>query len=160
MSSVNIFHASEPAIDALDDADILLVYDASAGRTRRMTWAQTRDYGGTVQTASTSESITNNGLTIVSSAMNGKVLNMEAPIAGVSKRIVFVNSSSTSTAILASSDMTVTWDSTTCYVYPVAITAAGQMRTLDLIGVSTSKYAVNPCTTDAGTVLLFSFTTA
>jgi hypothetical protein len=160
MASINSFHVTEAAISALDDADILLVYDASAGRTKRMTWSQTRDYGGAVQTASTSESINNNGLTIVSSAMNAKVLNMEAPIAGVGKKIVFVNSSSTSTAILASSDMTVTWDSTTCYVYPVAITSAGQMRVLDLMGVSTSKYAVVNGSTDSVNQLLFSFTTS
>jgi hypothetical protein len=158
MSSVNIFHVSEPAIDALDDADILLVYDNSAGRTRRMTWAQAR--AGTVQTASTSANITNSGLTIVSSAMNAKVLNMAAPVAGVAKRIVFVNSSSTSTAILASSDMTVTFDSTTSYVYPVAITSAGQMRVLDLMGVSATKYAVVHGSTDSVNQLLFSFTTS
>jgi hypothetical protein len=160
MASINSFHATEPAISALDDADILLVYDASAGRTKRMTWSQTRDYGGAVQTASTSESIANNGLTIVSSAMNAKVLNLDAPTAGVRKTLCFLNSSSTSTAILASSDMTVTFDSTTCYVYPVAITAAGQDRTLELMGVSTSQYAVIPNSTNSVTSLLFSFTTS
>jgi hypothetical protein len=160
MASINSFHATEPAISALDDADILLVYDSSAARTKRMTWSQTRDYGGAVQTASTSESINNNGLTIVSSAMNAKVLNMEAPTAGVRKTIAFVNSSSTSTAILASSDMTVTFDSTTSYVYPVAVAAVGQMRVLELMGVSTSKYAVIPNSTNSVHQLLFSFTTS
>lgn len=160
MASINSFHTTESAIDALDDADILLVYDSSAARTKRMTWSQTRDYGGAVQTASTSESIDNNGLTIVSSAMNGKALTLAAPTAGVRKTLAFVNSSSTATSIVASTGMTVTFDSTTCYVYPVAIASAGQSRVLELIGVSTSKYAVINGSTDAGLSLLFSFTTS
>jgi hypothetical protein len=158
MSSVNIFHASEPAIDALDDADILLVYDASAGRTKRMTWAQAR--AGTVQTASTSANITNSGLTIVSSAMNGKELFMAAPVAGVSKRIAWVNSSSTSTVVITSTSMAVTFDSTTSYVRPCAITSVGQDRVLDLIGVSATQYCVVAGSTDSVNQILFSFTTS
>lgn len=160
MSSVNIFHASEPAIDALDDADILLVYDASSARTKRMTWLQTRAYGGAVQTASTSEDVTNKGLTIVSSAANGKALTLAAPVAGVAKKLVWVNSSSTSTKVLASSDMTISYDSTTCVVAPCAITSVGQMRVLDLIGVSATKWAVVNGSTDSVNQILFGFTTS
>lgn len=158
MASINSFHATEPAIDALDDADILLVFDSSAARTRRMTWAQAR--AGTVQTASTSENITNSGLTIVSSAANGKALTLAAPVAGVKKTLAWVNSSSTSTSVIASTGMTVTFDSTTCYVAPTAITSAGQMRVLELIGVSATKYAVINGSTDSVNQILFGFTTS
>jgi hypothetical protein len=158
MSSVNIFHASEPAIDALDDADILLVYDASAGRTKRMTWAQAR--AGTVQTASTSENITNSGLTILSSAVNGKELWMAAPVAGVRKTLAWVNSSSTATTVITSTTMAVTFDSTTSYLRHSAITSAGQMLTLDLIGVSATKYAVVDGSTNSINAILYSFTTS
>lgn len=158
MASINSFHETEPAISALDDADILLVYDASAARTKRMTWAQAR--AGTVQTASTSENVTNSGLTIVSSAANGKALTLAAPVAGVEKKLVWVNSSSTSTKVFASSDMTVTLDSTTCVAAPCAITSVGQMRVLDLIGVSATKWAVVQGSTDSVNQILFGFTTS
>lgn len=159
MASVNSFHVTEPAITELAPEDILLVYDSSTGRTGTGTLLQAR--AGNVVAGSTSAPITNNGLTTLSSAVNGKALTIAAPSPGVRKAIAWLNSTSTATSITASTDLSVTFSapagtagSTSCAVY---LNATKTFLTLELLGRSTSDYLVIGTSSSAAA---WSFTTS
>lgn len=145
MSSTNNFHVEDPAIDALDAADILLVYDSSTGKTSRMTAVQSQQ--GTIVAGSTAATLTSNGITTLSSAANGKALTIAAPVAGVTKRIAFLNSTSTALTITASTDASVTFDGTNCVFTSFGL-APGKY--LELIGLSATRYSYAAGSTNFG----------
>ena len=60
MSTIYTFHAECPAATDVDDADIMLVFDSSAGRTKRVTGAILRQNvdGGVVATTATTLTVT------------------------------------------------------------------------------------------------------
>lgn len=147
MSTPNNFHVEDAVLDALDAADQIPVYDTSTGKTSRMTGAQSQ--AATITVASTAAAMTSNGVTTISSGMNGKGLTIAAPALGQWKGIAWLNSTSSATTITASTDASVTFDGTNCIM-----TALGKAQSfVELVGLSTSRFAVVGASTSGVFVL-------
>lgn len=135
MSTIYTFHAECPAETSFDDsADIMLVYDASEGRTNR---AILRDVLGTaVTTESTAGgAISNRGVSVLSTAV-GVNYDLAAPVAGASKIITALAVATAATRVVrAGSGVFI--DSTTNNT----LLSTG-VQTVELIGVSSVRWQI------------------
>lgn len=152
MSSLNNFNVEDAALDALDAADLIPVYDNSTGKPSRMTGAQALAMTRSAPTSTTS--VSSNGLTVISSAAAGASITLGVPVAGQRKVIAIVHSTSTATNIIASTDLSITFDSSACVAYNMA--AGTIFNTLELIGDTSARWIVLGSTNARNS---FSFTT-
>lgn len=134
MSTIYTFHAECPAETSFDDsADIMLVYDASEGRTNR---AILRDVLGTaVTTESTAGgAISNRGVSVLTTAV-GVNYDLAAPVAGASKIVTALAVATAATRVVRAGSG-VTFDGTNNTLLSTAI------QTVELIGISSTRWQV------------------
>jgi len=134
MSTIYTFHQECPALTTIDDAaDLMLVYDASDGRTKRAA------VSALTGTAVTSEStaggaIANRGVSLLSTAV-GVNYDLAAPSAGARKVITALAAATAATRVVRAGTG-VTFDGTNNTLSSTGI------QTIELIGVSSTRWLI------------------
>lgn len=138
--SIYTFHALEPAVattDAVDPADIILVYDASTGKTSRMTRGQMGD--SVVTTETTGATLAATGLSILSTIASNYLL--ATPIPGRRKYLHAPTPTTVKKVVLSSTDGSITFGTSLSNVLAFS-TVAVLDQTIELFAASTTKWLI------------------
>jgi hypothetical protein len=138
--SIYTFHVQDPAVpttDAADPTDLILVYDASTGKTSRMFLGQTQNAAITTET--TGATLSNNGISILSTVASNYLL--AAPVKGQRKIVTAPTPTTVKKVLLSSTDGTITFGTSVSNVFAFS-TVAILDQTVELIGSSTTKWVI------------------
>jgi hypothetical protein len=147
MSTIYVFQDELSAVDALAEADSLLLYDTSSGRTKKMTGSQSQDKVVTTETTATA--LANTGISVLGNTttatqaylLAGKFIT-NASLSTLSKTVTVASTASgySSLTKIGTSDTIVTF--------------TGANQGIELYGLSTTKWqVVNVFGTTANPVL-------
>lgn len=141
MSTIYVFHDELSSLDSLATDDVLLGYDTSSGRTKKLTGAQAQDKVVTSETTLTA--IANTGVSILSNTTTTtKAYLLADPVAGRRKTIMNASGSTLGKTVTVASTASGYSSLTTLNSTSTVLTFTTADSSVELIGVSATKWQI------------------